>query len=322
LKATDLSADRLFIVPGNHDLDRDELKLLSAELLRPLTSEAEIQGCLTNDRKKSKYLDPFWAFARFIKRYTGQNPPDFANTREWQLNGKKITLLGLNSAWMSGRNDNEKGFVIVGEPQLKDSINKTACADLRIAVLNYPLDWLAEFDFNRIERPLRSNFDFILCGHTHKPRVEASKSTVGNAVIIPAGASYRKRIEESPHYTSSYNFVNIDLEDGRVSVFLRRWNDERGEWVEDISSSLGGQFNFELKEIGTRSESCTILLSSGSKSSIVPRQIPRPPADFKSREDEIKDILSNFGQGATINGMRGMPGVGKTALAFVLAERL
>ena len=54
----------------------------------------------------------------------------------------------------------------------------------------------------------------------------------------------------------------------------------------------------------------------------VPRQIPRPPDDFKGREDEIRDILSNFEKGATITGLRGMGGIGKTALALVLADRI
>ncbi len=53
-----------------------------------------------------------------------------------------------------------------------------------------------------------------------------------------------------------------------------------------------------------------------------PHQIPQPPRDFKGREEEIKDILSNFEKGATITGLRGMGGIGKTALALVLADRI
>jgi len=53
-----------------------------------------------------------------------------------------------------------------------------------------------------------------------------------------------------------------------------------------------------------------------------PNQIRPPPADFKGRKEEICDILSNFDKGATITGLRGMAGVGKTALALVLADKL
>lgn len=54
----------------------------------------------------------------------------------------------------------------------------------------------------------------------------------------------------------------------------------------------------------------------------IPMQIPPPPLDFTGREDDIKRLFEQFGQGATITGLRGMGGVGKTALALVFADRL
>jgi tetratricopeptide (TPR) repeat protein len=53
--------------------------------------------------------------------------------------------------------------------------------------------------------------------------------------------------------------------------------------------------------------------------------IPRihvPPRDFVGRVDKLKEIMGNFNSGATIVGLWGMGGVGKTALALVLAEKL
>jgi tetratricopeptide (TPR) repeat protein len=51
-------------------------------------------------------------------------------------------------------------------------------------------------------------------------------------------------------------------------------------------------------------------------------QLPSPPIDFTGRTAELAELLSNIERGAIITGLRGMGGIGKTALALVLADQL
>jgi tetratricopeptide (TPR) repeat protein/predicted phosphodiesterase len=317
-----LKPNQLFIVPGNHDLDRDEFRLLPRELTKPLASEKDVQKWLTDDRGRSRLLEPFQAFASFVREYTGQEPPDYVNVRRIKIGKKEIALLGLNSAWICGRNKDkigDKGFVIVGEPQIHGILEGISDADLKIVVLHHPFDWLTEFDCNRIETRIMQGCDFILRGHQHKPKVEITSGTSGDCVIIPAGASYNRRISENPLYANSCNYVHLDFDTGNGIVFLRRWSDPRNKWVEDIDSCDGGKCEFKVSKF--KSEVAPIERAP-QLNEIIPHQIPPPPRDFKGREDEIKDILTNFEKGATITGIRGMGGIGKTALALVLAEKL
>lgn len=54
---------------------------------------------------------------------------------------------------------------------------------------------------------------------------------------------------------------------------------------------------------------------------LIPRIQP-PPQNFVGRVDDINEILTGFERGSVIAGLRGMGGVGKTALALKLAEKL
>ncbi len=51
-------------------------------------------------------------------------------------------------------------------------------------------------------------------------------------------------------------------------------------------------------------------------------QLPSPPADFTGREKEINQIIKDIQHGATISGLQGLGGIGKTALGLVIAHQL
>ena len=286
LEASGVGRERIFIVPGNHDLDRTAFDLLPAPLLKPLESDEEIQNWIIDIRKRERLLDPFHAFKEFVTDYTGQIQPDFANIRKWQIKRKSIALLGINSSWMCGRkkdtkgNIDDKGSVIVGEWQIYDPIKQISDAELKIGILHHPFDWLAEFDCNRVEGRLMQECNFILLGHQHKQRVNVMHSTSGDCVIIPAGACYNRRIAENPLYTNSYNFVHLDFNAGKGVVFLRRWSEPGTRWVEDIDSCGGGKFEFQLPELENENSTIVtgsnIIVSSSQHNKIVTQPMNLP----------------------------------------------
>ncbi|MCA1615869.1 MAG: tetratricopeptide repeat protein [Acidobacteria bacterium] len=51
-------------------------------------------------------------------------------------------------------------------------------------------------------------------------------------------------------------------------------------------------------------------------------QMPPPPGDFTGRAVELAELLANIERGVQISGLQGQGGIGKTALALKLAERL
>jgi hypothetical protein len=256
LEACGLDHDRLFIVPGNHDLDRQALDEILEGLLNLLKSYDKVKSCLTQENCRAILMKPFQAFTNFIADCTGNKKGNYANICIWDnIGGKKIALLGLNSAWACGRHKDslgeldDRGFIFVGEPQIYDSLKDISEADIKIAVLHHPFEWLNDFDRDCVERRLIKEFDFILQGHQHKPNVAEIRGTSGNCIIIPAGACYNRREAKNQQYSNSYNFVHMDFDSGNGVVLLRRWSENLNKWVEDNDSCQGGKFCFNLPRV-------------------------------------------------------------------------
>ncbi len=246
LRECKIDPEGLFIVPGNHDLDRTQFDRLPQSLANPLESVDEAKKWLSDIERRPDALKIFKNFADFVSQYTKQENSNYSNIRSLTVGGKRIALLGINSAWMCARRKNskneidDKGVVVIGEPQIYESLRDISEFDIKIAVLHHPFEWLAEFESSQIKRRLISGCNFILRGHQHEPHVELIRSSYGDCIIIPAGASFNHR-----SYANAYNFVHLDLESGEGIIFLRCWNG-RDKWREDIDSYQGGKFCFRL----------------------------------------------------------------------------
>lgn len=293
LKVCGLKSERLFVVPGNHDLDRSEFEMLPEELKKPFDSDAKVQKWLFDDRKKARILEPFQAFSAFVKEYTGQDKPEYACKREWCIRGKRICLLGLNSALMCGRNVdgnnniNDRGFTVIGEPQIQESLPFLSRADIKIVVLHHPLNWLTDFDCNRIEGRLKSECDFILHGHQHKFGIHVDYGIDGNCVIMPAGACYERRAVERSQFANAYSFINLNFDLRKGTAYLRRWNDETNKWIMD-SRTNNGAFPFPIPG------SPLISISKEEKNDNM-HQLLTELREWKEIHTRTQSLLESFG---------------------------
>jgi len=248
LEITSLSKDRLFIVPGNHDIDRKEITPAVREgMLAQLDDRDRINQFLSQKQNEERIIafKKFSAYAKFIQSYFEGHltfgDEDYFYTKTILIQGYKLAILGLNSAWMCGYGKDYKGEIfdldhlLIGEWQLERALEKTKEADWRIAVVHHPITWLNENDHLQIRRRLEAKCNFILHGHLHRAEVYDTRSLSGHTVYIPCGAVYASR-----DYPNGYNFVNINLDSLKGKVYLRKYNDNgpRGpEWIKDIDST-------------------------------------------------------------------------------------
>lgn len=251
LEVLNLAPERLFLVPGNHDMDWGAHDLLPSGLQSPLTTDADVQKWLGDRERRKHVLRPFQAYTTFVTKYTGQPNPAYASVKRWTFEGRSVALLGLNSAWMSARNTvggqvRDEGHLVIGEPQIHDALTTIADDDLRIVVMHHAFEWLAEFDRVRVESRLKSAADIILWGHAHSPQVRSENGTDGRCLMVPAGAAFDGRVAGNPRYTNAYNYAVLDLDTGDGLIHLRRWNDRRTCWAKDTDTCEEGLFAFNV----------------------------------------------------------------------------
>jgi predicted phosphodiesterase len=257
LEHTMLPREQLFIVPGNHDVDWDATLLFGPNTALSLTDRDKVTALLNEEVKRRVLFAPMTRYAQFIQRFFGDSSsrrllrdPLYSYVQLVISEPLLVSLIGLNSAWLSGftrgarGNVTDRGNLLIGDKQIGDAIREARDVDVRIALMHHPPSWLKEFDERDVEKWLQAGCDFVLRGHLHHPDFVIEKALGGDTITIPAGTVYSGR-----EWLNGYNLVRLDLDAGRGEITLRRYSEERREWVKDVQStgdSLDGLVRFDL----------------------------------------------------------------------------
>ena len=231
LNAAGLTRDRLFIVPGNHDVDRK----MGKGLARTLDSNGDADEYFDPETPTPHLSQKLQAFAAWYNNY-------FRNIRSFPtnttcspveivtINNSRIAVLPLNSAlFCIGEGDHEKLFL--GRRCL-DEANKQLVqhkADLTIALIHHPLHWLNPVEQRNIRATLEASVDVLLQGHFHQVVTEKIVAANGGYLKLAAGASYQtQKYPKSAMYATFYGT--------QVTIFPIRYEDTpREEWTLDTS---------------------------------------------------------------------------------------
>ena len=245
---TGLEQDRVFVVPGNHDVDRSKIGT-AAKLIEPnLTSRDAVNEAMGDTQTQRLFLQRFRNYASFVKK-TLERPAfddgEMFYVASLELKGCQVAVLGLNSAWLAHGGEEDRNRLVLGERQVRGALDAAEGADLRLALLHHPFDWLQDFDRDYAQAMLRGQCDLILHGHLHHLGLLQERSPDSNAFCIAAGACY-----ESREYYNAYNLVRLDPGTGEGTAYLRTYSDTRGGfWTEDSTSYrnlVNGTYSFAL----------------------------------------------------------------------------
>ena len=176
LEAAALDRSKLYIVPGNHDIDREKGEFLS----EPPKSVASADKYFAPATKKHHLIEQLGMFSLWYNRFFDgiRSFPDNTTCELFEnieINGCRIAILALNSAIFCKDSATDHGRLFVGRPSLSPLIEQLEQNphDLSIGLIHHPLDWLSPLERSHITKKLKSALNLLLQGHYHETEIES-----------------------------------------------------------------------------------------------------------------------------------------------------
>jgi len=228
--------ERLIVVPGNHDVDRRALRGLA----RTITDESESQEYFSKDHPRPHFAGQRmfreWhdAFFASVGRRAANETTCGPIVRVATAAGT-VAILPINSALFS-RGDDDHSRLWIGRRALRQAVEelKKGRADLKIAAMHHPTEWLADAERGPIRRTLQDAVDVLLTGHLHDPSSAQVTTDRSSALHVAAGATY-----QGSQYPCRLFFGS--LREGAVHLRPYGYADTIERWVVDPAVFADGQ---------------------------------------------------------------------------------
>lgn len=231
LKTLSLPDNRFFIVPGNHDISRKTVRdtsYVQVGLKEQLKSvdivNKFIDGLNMGSAANLPALERTSNYYKFIDGVTHDVHTSSPLLRTFlrDVRGLKVGIACFDTAWRTtGEPDDiDRGRLLLGERSVDQAIADLATADVRLAIMHHPLEWLADFDEIAVSSRLSANFDAMFCGHMHRALPQTRTTAQGTAILSQTGSVYNGR-----RWFNGYQVMKLHIAEADCEFIVRSWYD-------------------------------------------------------------------------------------------------
>lgn len=213
--ASGVPKERIFCIPGNHDIDRDRQELCFLGGRASLLDQNRIDKVLEPRDDLETLLKRQEGYRQFQNTYfTGQDRTrtgDGLGYVSWlTIENVRLAIIGLDSAWLAEGGISDHNKLLIGERQVINAARlvqeSSDPAHIIMVMAHHPLHLLQEFDRRAVMGRIERACQFLHCGHLHEPEGRTVGFGGGACLTLSAGASYVTR--QSRNY---YSIVTLDL---------------------------------------------------------------------------------------------------------------
>ncbi len=207
--------ERVFCVPGNHDIDRDRNQLCFQGARATLQDPGRVDAVLEGGEDLETLLVRQANYRDFQQEYfAGQErtrTSDSLGYVSWlAVEDIRFAIIGLDSAWLAGGGVEDHGKLLVGKRQVIDACSLARQGNesphIVIAMIHHPLHLLQEFDRRTAMNRVEDICQFLHCGHLHIQDARITGAQGTGCLTLSAGASFETRQSHN-----CYSVVTLDL---------------------------------------------------------------------------------------------------------------
>ena len=332
LRAAGVARERLFLVPGNHDVQRPLAKTAWEQLRAALARADDISRFMAGVKPPfgfqaawreeiGKRTAAFWQWvegplgrAELLPSHSPHRRLGYRVTVRLPALPFPVQLIGLDSAWLAGGDDDAKKLLLTRAQvdALAGAAGKTLDG-FRLALLHHPLSSLADEDECF---PLLADYvDLLLHGDKHRQGADERTDPDHRLKIYASGSLYDG--DKGDRYVNGFQLLDIFLTaEGRPLRYeLEFWGwSPRGHWYRSGANYLAAA-DSRLVEYTPLGEQAKTRAAADAYWQSAPQRV------FIGREVELTALEQALlveearVKPCLVSAVQGMPGVGKSYLA-------
>jgi predicted phosphodiesterase len=224
----------LFIIPGNHDVDRRKVTVPILELEEDARRKGQDAiASLLKGKAKKDLLRRHQEYLRFANQHRNN---DSKLKEIWWAEKRKfgntvVGVAGLASSLMSS-GDKDRGNPVVSRFQLNEVFKHLENVDICLVVIHHPLDYLHEHDKKEVEERIKLKCSVLLRGHLHEKKTVSYRDPDHQYLELATGSVYA-----GSRYRNAFQLIELDISKRKARVHYRCWED--GAWRADLMAYKG-----------------------------------------------------------------------------------
>ncbi|MBQ4901248.1 metallophosphoesterase [Paenibacillus sp. Marseille-P2973] len=230
-----ISKEKVYIVPGNHDLKRDDVRGLMIEGIKNIKSgdpSDQLDKAIATASPRNTIYKSFNGFFKFYKQLIGEEYPK--NEVHFIRNSEKCNIVHINTCLVA-YTANEEKTLLVAKQKLLACLNKLEgdSSKLNIAIGHHTIECMSDTD----KKALQNNFDdyridLYLSGHVHQANYDIEANGNNQILHIVSGAGL-----VDSYANGGFVTAKISTSNAKAEIQYHSWSQDNSYWK--INNDVG-----------------------------------------------------------------------------------